>query len=115
MKEAETELFSQSARLHRAVEGKWGLEVDGDAKLFHNSVTGLSCFIFAFEHNHHSLSSYIVDDAPYCELKLRGQSSCYWLEPSGSRLRLTFASKDFCAKFNEVFDKAKRLSREGAG
>ena len=57
----------------------------------------------------------IVDDAPYCELKLRGQSSCYWLEPSGSRHRLTFASKDFCAKFNEVFDEAKRLSRGGAG
>ena len=54
MKEAETELFSQSARLHRAVEGKWELEGDGDAKLFHNSVTGLSRFIFAFEHNLHS-------------------------------------------------------------
>ena len=66
-------------------------------------------------HNHQSLSSDIVDDAPFCELKLRGQSSCYWLEPSGSRHRLTFASKDFCAKFNEVFDEAKRLSRGGAG
>ena len=114
-KEAETELFSQSARLHRAVEGKWELDGDGDAKLFHNSVTGLSRFTFVYEHNHQSLSSYIFEDAPYCELKLRGQSSCYWLEPCGSRHRLTFASKDFCAKFNEVFDEAKRLSKGGAG
>ena len=48
VQEAEIELFSQSARLNRAVEGKWELEGDGDAKLFHNSVTGLSRFIFAF-------------------------------------------------------------------
>ena len=113
-KEAEAELFLQSARLYRAVEGKWELDGAGDAKLFHNSVIGLSSFTFVYEHNHQSLSSDIVDDAPYCELKLRGQSSCYWLEPSGSRHRLTFASKDFCAKFNEVFDEAKRLSRGGA-
>ena len=85
VQEAEIELFSQSARLHRAVEGKWELEGDGDAKLFHNSVTGLSRFLFAFGHNHNSLCSNIVDDAPYCELKIRGQSSCYWLEPYGSR------------------------------
>ena len=97
------------------MEGKWELDDAGDAKLFQNSVTGLSSFTFVYEHNHQSLSSDIVDVAPYCELKLRGQSSCYWLEPSGSRLRLTFASKDFCAKFNEVFDEAKRLSRGGAG
>ena len=50
-------------------------------------------FTFIYEHNHQSLSSDSVDDAPYCELKLRGQSSCYWLEPSGSRHRLTLASK----------------------
>ena len=70
-KEAEAELFSQSARLHRAVEGKWELDGAGDAKLFHNSGTGLSSFTFVCEHNHQSLSSDIVDDAPYCELKLR--------------------------------------------
>ena len=56
-KEAEAELFSQSARPYRAVEGKWELDVAGDAKLFHNSVTGLSSFTFVYEHNHQSLSS----------------------------------------------------------
>ena len=115
VEEAETELFSHSARLHRAVEGKWELEGDGDAKIFHNSVTGLSRFLFAFRHNHNSLCSNIVDDAPYCELKFRGQSSCYWLEPYGSRHRLTFASRDICARFHVVFNEAKRLSIGGAG
>ncbi len=57
MQEAEIELFSQSARLYRAVKGKWELDGAGDAKLFHNSVTGLSSFTFFYEHNHQSLRS----------------------------------------------------------
>ena len=46
VQEAEIELFSQSARLYRAVKGKWELDGAGDAKLFHNSVTGKSRFTF---------------------------------------------------------------------
>ena len=80
-----------------------------------STTVSLSRFLFAFGHNHNSLCSNIVDDAPYCVLKFRGQSSCYWLEPYGSRHRLTFASKDICARFHEVFDEAKRLSIGGAG
>ena len=109
--QAVAELFSQSARLFRAVEeGKRELDGAGDAKLFHNSVTGLSWFQFPYENNSPSLRSDIVDVASCCDLKLSGQS-CRWIDPSGSRHHLVIASKDLCVRFNEVFNEVKSLSR----
>ena len=119
--EDEEELYSQRSKLFRFRDKEWKERGLGDAKLLKHKKTGKVRFMLRQEKTMKIVGNfYVVDVAPYCELKPNAGSEKSWVwlasdcsdgEPKAEQLALRFASKELAVKFKDAFEEAKVLNK----
>jgi len=117
--EMEEEIYSQRSKLYRFSDGDWKERGLGDAKLLRHYETGKTRFLLRQEKTMKIVANhYIIDQAPYCDLKSnKGSDKCWvWTaldcadgdgKPVAEQFALKFRSPELAEEFRSAFDAAK--------